>query len=369
MVRKRYDVKVSGKGDISGFLTKLVSDKTKVMSLSIVDGVARFQTDKQGISRIRRIRRRYGLKILFSQVGYVTGAQRIFSSYRFLIACVIPFAASFFLWTIEVESDIPEVVERIEQKLEKSSIIPLRPLMLIPEEGEIRRDLMLDDPSLSWVRFKRVGTSLTIIPMLSPTLDTVTEKESRPSDLVARTGGVISRFELKRGERVGHVHQTVKKGDVLATGTLEQGDKTTVVGAEGAVFADYWMEYTFSIPKTTTYRLQGEEVVELSFSLPWKETKDQKENDGEKRKFEWPFVKTDRHTKVETGQFELTKGMEETVIVPLLKNKYLSQASPQAIIKDDKILHVTFDNDKVSGTILFHINDNIAIKRPISQGD
>ena len=39
------------------------------------------------------------------------------------------------------------------------------------------------------------------------------------------------------------------------------------------------------------------------------------------------------------------------------------------IIKDDKILHVTFDNDKVNGTILFLVNDNIAIKRPISQGD
>ena len=69
-------------------------------------------------------------------------------------------------------------------------------------------------------------------------------------------------------------------------------------------------------------------------------------------------------------ELELTEGMEQTVIVPLLKQKLLSGTASQAmIIKDDKILHVTFDNDKVNGTILFLVNDNIAIKRPISQGD
>ena len=65
------------------------------------------------------------------------------------------------------------------------------------------------------------------------------------------------------------------------------------------------------------------------------------------------------------GQFELIEGMEETVIIPLLKNKLLSESFSKAIIKDEKVLHVTFDNDKVSGTILFLINDNIAVKRLI----
>ena len=144
-------------------------------------------------------------------------------------------------------------------------IVRFRPLLLIPDEGEMRRDLMQDDPDLSWVRFKRVGTSLTVIPMLSPSLNDQTEAEGTPSDLVARTGGVITRFALTKGERVGHVHRTVKKGDVLASGTLEQGEDYVVVGAAGAVYADYWIEYKFSIPKTIRYRVQGEEKVEFVF--------------------------------------------------------------------------------------------------------
>src|SRR6185312_10385632 len=90
-----------------------------------------------------------------------------------------------------------------------------------------------------------------------------------PSDLIARTGGVITRFELTKGERVGHVFSTVRKGDLLATGSLEQGDKTVFVGAEGAVFADYWIEYSFSLPKTIQYKVQGEERVEFVFHPPW----------------------------------------------------------------------------------------------------
>ncbi len=369
MVHKRYDVKISGAGDIAGFLTKLVTVGTKISSLSVVDGVARFQTDRKGLKDIRSNRRRFRLKVSIAIVGVESGAKGIFSSNRFLIACIIPFVSSFFLWTVDIESDSPEVVERIEKKLEKVSIIPLRPLAFIPDEGEIRRELMLDEPALSWVRFRRVGTSLTVIPMLSPPTNNAIEAEGPPSDLVARTGGVITRFELKKGERVGRVHQTVKKGDVLATGTLVQGDKTAVVGADGAVYASYWVEYSFSLPKTIRYRTQGEETVEFSLHFPWDQPSDKSSLENNAKWSPWSFIRSERHVKEMIGQLELIEGMEETVLVPLLKNKLLSESLPEAIIQDENILHVSFENDKVSGTILFLVNDNIAVKRPIPQGD
>lgn len=357
-MRKRYAIKISGDGNLSGFLTKLVTIGTKITSLSVVDGVAYFQTDRSGLRAIRRNRRHYRLKVAISIANLESGSIGLFTSSRFLIACLIPFVASFFLWTVDVESDMPEVVDRIEQKLEKSSIVLLRPLALIPDEGEIRRELMLDDPALSWVRFRRVGTSLTIIPMLSPPTTNIIEENESPSHLVARTGGVITRFALEKGERVGHVHQTVKKGDVLATGILEQGDKTTVVGADGAVYADYWVEYTFTLPKKIKFQLQGEEIVNYSFNLPWKQQ-------GKEGWSLGSFIETERYMEETEGHFELIEGMEETVIIPLLKNKLMSESFSKAIIKDEKVLHVTFDNDKVRGTILFLINDNIAEKRLI----
>ncbi|MBE1553714.1 sporulation protein YqfD [Sporosarcina limicola] len=369
MIGKRYGIKISGGGDLPGFLSKLAVTGTKITAISIMDGVAHFRTDKKGVAQIRRHRRRYRLKTNITIISSEENAGGILSSYRFLIACIIPFIASFFLWTVEVESDMPEIVERIEGKLEKSSIIPFKPIAFIPDEGEIRRDLMLDEPALSWVRIRRVGATLTIIPMLSPPSTNTTKVDGPPSDLVARTGGVITRFELEKGERVSRVHQTVKEGDVLATGTLEQGDKTAVVGADGSVYADYWIEYAFNLPKKINFQTQGEEIVAYTFHPPWQRNNEKSKNNNEKEWLPWPLITSERHVKEIAGQFELAEGMEQTTLIPLLKYKLLSETFSKAIIRDEQILHVTYDNDKVSGTILFLINDDIAIKRPIPQGD
>ena len=198
--------------------------------------------------------------------------------------------------------------------------------------------------------------------MLSPASETETAAEGPPSDLVARTGGVLTRFALTKGERIGHVYMTVKRGDILATGILEQGDRSVIVGAEGAVFADYWIEHTFSIPQTIQYKVQGDEKVEFVFHPPWKLKKD---SDAPF----WRIISIERTVIEANAQLEITDGMEQTIIVPLVKNQLLAELGPDAVIKDEKILHVAFDNDKVNGSILFLINDNIAVKRPISQGD
>jgi similar to stage IV sporulation protein len=367
MVGKRFKITISGKGNVTSFLSKLAVSGAKVIQLSYLNEVAHFHTDSKGVKTIRKYRRQYGVKAKIIEMTGNQDASSIISSYHFLLACLIPFVASLFLWSVEVESTMPEVSERIEVKLEKASILPFKPRLLIPDESEIRQLLMLDDPSLSWVRFKRVGSKLTVIPMLSPVLNEATVGKSKPSNLVAKTSGVLTRFELTRGERVGRIHQTVKKGDLLATGILEQGDKTTVVGAEGAVFANYWVEYSFSMPKKIIYQLQGDEIIDIKFHPPWK--KNEANFKGENALANWQFFSRNRYTQEVAGEFELTEETEETVLVPLLKNKLLAETFSNAVIMDENVLHVTFDNDKVKGTILFLINDNIAVKKPISQGD
>jgi similar to stage IV sporulation protein len=358
MISKRYTIRISKNKNVTAFLTKLKSLGTTITLLTITDGVVDFRTDHKGVRNVRKYRRRYGLKVKITTTDRDAGLAAIFNSLRFLIAIFIPLALSFFLWSINVESDVPEVAERIEVKLDKASIVRFRPLSLIPNEDEIRRYLMQDDPSLSWVRFKRSGVSLTVIPMLSPASDIDSPEEGPPSDLVARTGGMITRFALSRGERTGHTFMTVKKGDLLATGVLEQGDKRIVVGAEGAVFADFWVEYKFNLPKIVQYTVQGEEKVEFKFQNPLKN-----KNTTEF----WKLFTTERTISEVSTEFELTEGMETTIILDLIKNQLSSEYGHEATIKDNKVLHVSFDNDKVKGTILFLINDNIAMKRPISK--
>ncbi|WP_172369288.1 sporulation protein YqfD [Sporosarcina jiandibaonis] len=358
MISKRYTIRISKNKNLTAFLTKLKSLGTTITLLTITDNVVDFRTDRKGVRNVRKYRRRYGLKVKITTTDRDAGLAALFNSFRFLIALIIPLTLSFFLWSVSVESDVPEVAERIEGKLNDASITRFRPLYLIPNEDEIRRNLMQDDPSLSWVRFKREGASLTVIPMLSPASDIDTGGDGPPADLVARTGGMITRFALSRGERKGHTYMTVKKGDILATGTLEQGDKKVVVGAEGAVYADFWVEYKFSLPKRVQYMVQGEEEVEFIFQNPLK---------SKKLAESWKLFTTKRTINEISTEFELVEGMETTIILELIKNQLLAEYGHEAMIKDNKVLHVSFDNDKVNGTILFLINDNIAMKRPIAK--
>ncbi len=362
MKSNRYIVKIAGPKNIPAFLMTLKSAGISITALESEKQVAYFKTDKKGLRQVRKHRRKFGLKVTVRLAVNDRGLETLFRSSLFLIAMVIPFICSFFLWSVTVDSERPEVSARIEKKLREDGIVKFRPLVLLPDEGEMRRELMQEDPNLSWVRFKRVGTTLEVIPMLSPVLNDKTEKEGPPSDLVARTGGVVTRFALTKGERVAHAYMTVKKGDLLASGVLEQGEERVVVGAAGAVFGEYWMEYKFSIPKVIRFKVQGEEKMEFVFKPPW----------HNKTLFSLESLKVveAKSTIIQRdAQLEIVKGMEEDVVIPLLKQKVITELGAEAIIKEDKILQVAFDNDKVKGTVLFLINDNIAIKRPISQGD
>ena len=42
MINKRYDIRISGRGNLSQFLTKLKSSGTNISLLTVTDGVARF---------------------------------------------------------------------------------------------------------------------------------------------------------------------------------------------------------------------------------------------------------------------------------------------------------------------------------------
>ncbi|MFD1926526.1 sporulation protein YqfD [Sporosarcina siberiensis] len=369
MSLKLYNIRLHGPGNTMAMLTQLKSTGTKITGLIMIDGEANFRTNRKGVKQIRKYRRRYRLKASISELANDANAGAFFTSYRYLLVFLIPFIGSLFLWTVDIESEIPEVSERIEQKLVNASIVRFRPLFLVPDEGEMRRQLMLDDPSLSWVRFKRIGTNLTVIPMLSPASNIAVKATGPPSDLVARTGGVITRFELKSGERVAHMHGTVKKGDLLATGILEQGEKTTIVGADGAVYADYWLEYSFVIPTPFHFKIQGEEQVELTTTGPLKERfRTLNEVNSLKSLFSH-FITLERHVAEIEEVLDLDQKTEQSLLIPIIKQKLLFEQSSSMIIKEDKVLHVSFDDDKVSGTILFLVNDNIALKRSISQGD
>lgn len=360
-MKRRFLVTIHVHEKTIAFVNRLQQTHMKIHQMRRIDDKIQFETDKKGISTIRKFRRSYRVKVTVKNIDSTTSYLQPVLLYFIWLVVLIPFVCSFFLWRIDIVSSMPEVNEEIRQYLQKSSIKKFRLLASLPSEDEMRQQMMVNDHRLAWVRFEKKGTSLVIYPMLAPAL-TKESKETQPSDLIAKHSGVITHFDLSKGERAVPLHSTVAKGSLLATGTLEQGEEKVVIGAEGAVYANYVIQYSFSIPNPLKITIQEDEEVFISWHKP--------------TSFELnpiKFVKQVMHVEnrkiVQEKTYYIDETMQETVIIPLLKERILSEIGPNAQIKEEKVLHVTFDDDKVNGTILFLINDDIAQKRPIFQGD
>lgn len=358
MIQRKFRVHVKKHANISPFLTKLASSRVPVKELYVDGDSAYFVTSKLGVKAARKFRKQYGLKIRVQYADEHSIIRYLFHSPFFLLSCLVPFVASFFLWQVEVDSSSPEVADRMTKKLDQAKIVEYMPLPLLPSEGELRQLLMTDEPTLSWIRFEQTGAKLTVFPMEAPKTQPPPQKDEKPAHLVAKTNGVITHFALKSGERVSRVHQTVQKGDVLASGIVERGEEQRVVGAVGAVYADYWLRYEFEVPRTIYYETKGEEQVTFKWNKPWQGHSPW-----------WQLFEFEKTSETIQNELYLEEGMEQSVLVPLLKYKVLSNERSNRTIKEENVLHVAFENDKVIGTILFLINEDIAIKRPISQGD
>ena len=59
----------------------------------------------------------------------------------------------------------------------------------------------------------------------------------------------MTHFVISSGERRVLPNTTVYEGDTLVSGVITVGDKFIPIGASGEVYADYWLETEFTIPR------------------------------------------------------------------------------------------------------------------------
>lgn len=319
-----------------------------------------FETNRMGLRILRKERRKFNCKFTVSVEN--EGVGQLFTHFRFIIFLCIPYIASLFIWTVNVETAHPEIEDRIEQKLQQSHIKRLQLKSKLPEEDVLRRYLLEEEHQLSWIRFEKKGSQFTVIPMQSPQVEEKSEVKRSPSDLIAKTAGVITHYALTKGEKVASLHSTVEKGDVLATGVLEQGEDQVIVGAEGAVYANYWLEYRFSLPRNLQFEKQGATKLKLNFQWP-------KLGKNLFNKDNWNIIEADKQIEQVDTNIYLAEGMEKSHIIPIVKMQLQRELGYEAIVQKEDLLQITFDAESVYGKIVFLVNDNIATYKPIDQGD
>ena len=155
---------------------------------------------------------------------------------------------------------------------------------------------------------------------------------------------------------------SVEPGELLVSGIIKFNETEYTIGAVGEVFADYWLEVDFTLPKEIRfYVVESESWYVEGISIPkaWALVANKLPLNINIQ----PVVQSKE--KVQT----LTKDNAAKYIMPLLEQKMLQQLPVNTTIKNQKLLHLTLDNDTVKGKMLFLINENIAQIQPFTQGD
>ncbi|TQR19283.1 sporulation protein YqfD [Psychrobacillus vulpis] len=322
-----------------------------------------FSIRKKDLPVFRKVRRSLKLSVhLVDETKKGTIPIHSFSIVGVIMFLIIPVVLAQFIWNIQIDSESPESNVLIYEQLKEMKIKERMRSSNLPSEQEIRQKLLLEHKEYSWVHFSKSGSKFTVTPMLAPIQTEREIKDAPPTHLIAKRSGVITDFELTKGVRAVEKNVSVKKGDILVNGFVTQGDKRIITSAEGKVYASYWIELEFELPKKLSIvkpserKLVIQRIGEKKLSF-WKEVA---LPNPIRNFFEAGYVQ-----KGEAEEYVIDEQSMDRLIRPLLYQKIINELPSGTQILEDKVLQVTIQNDKVKGKVLFLINENIAIPQVI----
>lgn len=185
------------------------------------------------------IKEKYGFPFVFSKYRYRFG---IFAGLIFFIMFLN--IMSGFIWIIDINGNKDVKSEEIVNALEEIGIHEgIKSSKISPKSDSQKLLLKLD--SLAWASLNIEGSRLTV------NVTEATEKgnkDNRPCNLKAEFDGIIKKIDLKSGKNVVKVGDTVKKGDVLVSGIIENAGGTRFVRCEGEVIAEVTRTIELEMP-------------------------------------------------------------------------------------------------------------------------
>ena len=173
----------------------------------------------------------------------------------FIMAGILLYTLSLFVWEVKVVGENHLVAESILKQIE-DKYVSLGTRKAAVNCSELEECLRKDFEEISWVSCELKGTALTVYleEGMAPKRK---EENIETGDIVASKDAVITKMITRKGTPVAKVKDSVKKGDILISGTIYIYDdnnevlETSYIAADGDVYG------------TTTYMY--EDYVDLEY--------------------------------------------------------------------------------------------------------
>ncbi|MBQ5716172.1 MAG: sporulation protein YqfD [Clostridia bacterium] len=205
--------------------------------------------------RIRRLRKRSRVRL---KIKRRRGIPFVVHRYRYrkgivVGALIFVFFLGFmpkFVWSVEVSGNERVSTAEILGVANEIGIKNGAKISSLDIEN-LRLDFLINMPELSWSAINIEGSRVTID--VRERLSTELVEDKSPCNLVATADGIITKVYVKKGSAAVKVGDAVRKGDVVALGTVEYGDLSTVLcHAMGEIYAETNRKITVTVPLTET---------------------------------------------------------------------------------------------------------------------
>lgn len=286
------------------------------------------------------------------------------------------------VWQVDVEGNETLPKYEILQAARDEGIYRLQWKFRLKELSEISRTLHGKLPGTSWVGVEMQGTRI-VIKVVESARPEPRELLS-PRHLVAAKSAMITAIRSTKGKPVVKPNTVVRKGDVLISGVIGEGEHQQVVPAEGQVKGIVWYESDIEVPLTQYHKVYTGESFGR-FYLVFGSRALQVTGYG-KQAYELAETISSRKT-LQWRQYSLPIGwMNEKVLEALkseesldepnakalgierAKNDLLAQADSTARMVSSKVLQEKIENGKVLMKVHFEIEESIGEELAIVPG-
>lgn len=381
-------VKVEGKG-VERFINQLTRSKLTIWNVKRQGTSAiTFYIRLQDMNKLRHQVRSYDCRISFlSGQGAPFLWKRTLKNAGFFIGFFLFFVVitllSNIVWGINIKGASPQIEHQIRKELNRIGVDVGKLQFFIDDEETIQRKLEDRIPNITWVGVKLSGTTyhFQVVEKNNPT----PPDKFSPQDLVASKKAVIVDMFVENGQKVVNINQYVNKGQILVSGIIGNEHNSKMVAAIGKVLGKTWYKTDVQMPLQSDFQVYtGSEKRKYSLQIGnmqiplWgfgkiKYKSYDNEEEGHKIKFlKWTLPIKYKETTVREKEKAKRDYSEKEAInaaKEIARSDLKAQIPSDAKIVDEYVLHQKVENGKVNLSIYFQVIENIAVAKPITQGD
>lgn len=222
----------------------LIDNQIVVWDVVATEQGYEFYTGRKNLMRMKPYLQKTNMKMKILQRH---GVPFLMRKYRkramfatgFALFVILLYILSLFIWEVKVTGEDKLVADSIRKQIEEQ-YIPLGTLKSKVDCVALEQILRKDFDEIAWISCELKGTGLTV--HLEEGMQPKKQTADTPGDLVANKDAVITKMITRQGTPVVKVKDSVKKGDILISGTVYIYDdnneimETNYIRADGDVY-------------------------------------------------------------------------------------------------------------------------------------